>query len=329
MTPPRVLFVFVDGVGVGADDRETNPLAALDLPALATLLGGTRPVAGATPSSPSAAVGGRLLALDACLGVAGLPQSGTGQTTLLTGVNAPAAVGEHQGPYPTAALKGVLAAASLFRRLRDAGRPVALANAFPAPYLERAARGTGRMGAIARAAHLAGVRLRGPDDLRAGRALSAFVTNAGWRERLGHPELPDIDAAAAGRRLSALAQDHAFTLFEYYATDLAGHHPDRWPPANALRCLDDLIAGVLATWAPRDVVVLASDHGNLEDMRVATHTRNPALGAWCGPAPAVVPAALTDVAPAILAAVLGSDAADAAPAGPGARPAAAQPSGAV
>ncbi len=301
MTPPRVLFLFVDGVGVGVDDPAVNPLAAVDLPALATLLGGARPFAGAA-SAP--ATGGRLLALDACLGVPGLPQSGTGQTALLTGINAPALVGRHEGPYPTADLKRLLADAGVFRRLRDVDRPVALANAYPDHYLQRAAEGTGRLGAIARSALLAGVRLRGVGDLRAGRALSAFVTNAGWRDRLGHRDVPDIDAVAAGRRLAALARDHAFTLFEYYVTDLAGHHPDRWPPADALRCLDDLVAGVLAAWSPDDVVVLASDHGNLEDVSVTTHTRNPALGAWYGPGAPAPPMALTDVVPAILARIL-------------------------
>ena len=48
-----------------------------------------------------------LLALDAGLGVEGLPQSATGQAVLLTGVNIPAELGYHYGPKPNPAGCGV------------------------------------------------------------------------------------------------------------------------------------------------------------------------------------------------------------------------------
>jgi len=307
----RVLFLFVDGVGIGPDDRDTNPLAAADLPALTELLGGRRPVAQpASRSDPvthhaadtdrSAPRGRAFLSLDACLGVPGLPQSGTGQSALLTGVNAPALLGRHDGPYPAAPLKPLLAEASLWHRLTTAGRRVALANAYPDRYLDRARLGTGRMGAVARSALLAGVRLRGPDDLRRKRAVSAFLTNSGWREHLGYGDMPDVGEADAGRALARLAGEHDFTLFEHYAADLAGHRPDRWRPREVLEALDRFLGGVLAAWPAEDVLVLASDHGNVEDGTTGRHTLNPALGAWRGPAPARLPLALTDVAPAVL-----------------------------
>lgn len=305
----KVLFLFVDGVGVGPDDPASNPLAAASLPALTRLLG-RRPVAsipaasGATiPPSPDFSPDLPFALLDARLGVAGLPQSGTGQTALLTGINAAALLGRHDGPYPHSELKALMGRTSLWLRVRDAGLRVALANAYPDRYLERAHDGRGRMGAIARSALLAEVRLRGPDDLRRGRGVSAFLTNAGWRDHLGYRDLPEVEPADAGRNLAELAQDYDFTLFEYYATDLAGHRPDRWSATGVLEAFDGFLEGVLAHWPSHDVLVLASDHGNIEDQGTRRHTLNPALGAWRGPAPDRQLTALTDIAPAVLAAL--------------------------
>lgn len=298
----RALFLFVDGVGLGSEDPASNPLADPSLSALRGLLGGRPPVISAL-GDPPGATGARLAALDACLGVPGLPQSGTGQTALLTGLNAPALHGAHAGPYPPPDLRPLLGSHGIWRRLIESGRRVAFANAFPDRYLDRARDGQGRMGTIARAAHAAGVRLRGPADLRAGRAISAFLTNEAWQTRLGYAEMPRIDEVQAGRQLAALARDHDFTLFEYYATDMAGHRPERLAPAAVLAAFDGFLEGVLASWPTEELLVIASDHGNLEDLRVRGHTLAPALGIWRGPVPELPLNALTDVAPAVLAAL--------------------------
>ena len=296
MGAARVLFLFLDGVGVGPGDPGTNPLATADLPALTDLVGG-RPVWTDAAPDPD----GSLWPLDACLGVPGLPQSGTGQVALLTGRNAPAFLGAHHGPYPPLALRPWLAESALWVAVRRAGRAVAFANAFPDRYLERVGRGTARMGAIARSAALAGVPLRGPAELADGRAVSAFLTNEAWRTHLGYRHLPRIDEAAGGANLARLARDHDLTLFEYYASDIAGHRA-ALPEARAvLESFDRFLGGVLAEW-PRDgVLVMASDHGNVEDLGTSRHTRNPALGVWRGPPTRL--ATLLDVAPAVLAAL--------------------------
>ena len=168
----RVLILFLDGVGLGDDDPEVNPFAQADLPILSELLDGRRPVRDnggyATPLAT-------LLPLDAQMGVPGLPQSGTGQTTILTGVNAPAVLGRHYGPYPNQPLRDLLSNGNLFRELLEAGKPVAFANAYPDFFLGRLERGTERLSANSRAAHLAGLKLRGPAELEAGRAISSLL----------------------------------------------------------------------------------------------------------------------------------------------------------
>ena len=78
--------------------------------------------------------------LDATLGVEGLPQSGTGQTALLTGENAARLLGRHQGPFPSPSLRPLLER-SLYAWARRRGLPVLHANAYHLEYLERATRG--------------------------------------------------------------------------------------------------------------------------------------------------------------------------------------------
>jgi 2,3-bisphosphoglycerate-independent phosphoglycerate mutase len=292
----RILFLFVDGVGLGRDDISVNPFAAADIPNLRRLWGGARPVSGTGAAD-------RWLALDALLGVPGLPQSGTGQTALLTGLNAPMLVGGHRGPYPDRILRDVLAGRSLWRRAVDAGCSVALANAFPDRYLDRVRRGTARMGAIARSAHQAGVTLRGPDALRRGEAVSAFLTNDAWRTHLGYADLPVIDERGAGARLVALAAACDLVVFEHFATDIAGHRGSLDDAIGVVERLDRFVGGVLDHRATDTTVVMASDHGNLEDVSTPRHTTAPALAAWFPPEAAPPARTLCDVAPGVLAAL--------------------------
>jgi bisphosphoglycerate-independent phosphoglycerate mutase (AlkP superfamily) len=156
------------------------------------------------------------------------------------------------------------------------------------------------MGAMARSASLAGVRLRGPDDLRRRRGASAFLTNRLWRERLGYADVSVITEEEAGEAVAAVADDHDFTAFEYYATDIAGHRMDWDQGVAALEAFDLFLGGVLRSLREDILVVMASDHGNLEDLSTRRHTLNPALSIWRGPRPARRLASLVDVAPAIL-----------------------------
>src|ERR687883_1701310 len=99
-----VLFVFIDGVGAGARDPSLNPLARHEF-----LLSQFSDGSGAPLPA-----GGRAALADACLGVSGRPQSATGQTTILTGENAPAALGQHLLGFPNAPLRELLQARSMF-----------------------------------------------------------------------------------------------------------------------------------------------------------------------------------------------------------------------
>ncbi len=99
--PRRVLFFFVDGLGLGADDPATNPVARARTPAFERLLGGRR-LCGPERVQTDAAT---MVPADATLGMPGLPQSATGQTALLTGINAAAEIGRHLTAYPNLHLR--------------------------------------------------------------------------------------------------------------------------------------------------------------------------------------------------------------------------------
>ncbi len=278
---PHVLFVFLDGVGLGpatadhpAGDRTANPFATLRLPAFERLGGGQPWTAEARPiRTPIHTFG----PLDATLGVPGLPQSGTGQAALFSGENAAIAHGGHFGPYPPTAVRPLLDAQSVFARLIRAGvaaDQLAFANAYPDRFFA-AAEARGRWTTTTYMSRAAGVRLRTAADLARGTALTADLTGEGWRHLID-PDLVPISEAEAAHRLHALAQTHRLTLFEYYLTDKAGHSRDSARAAAVLHSLDRFFGALLDRLDPAvDLLVVSSDHGNLEDLGTKSHTTNP------------------------------------------------------
>jgi 2,3-bisphosphoglycerate-independent phosphoglycerate mutase len=264
----RFLLLFVDGVGLAPAGAE-NPLSTVPMPALAAALGGAL-------TAERAGIVGRhraLLAVDATLGVAGLPQSATGQTTLFTGVNAPARLGRHVAAFPGPRLAAILAEHSLLRRAAAAGHAVTFANPFTPRYFEEVEAGRRRHSATTLAALAGGAPLRGLEDLAAGRACT-------WDVRRDHfaryaPGIEAIPAERAGRDLARLGAEHDLVVWETFATDLAGHARAEWTATDALGRVDGLLAGVMAERPSELTVLLTSDHGNLEESGHRRHTRNP------------------------------------------------------
>ncbi|HEX8271235.1 MAG TPA: alkaline phosphatase family protein [Longimicrobiaceae bacterium] len=272
--PGRVLLVFLDGVGIGVEEPAANPFAAARLPRLRELLGGRLPLRGHLDD------GGRiegaravLVAADATLGVPGRPQSGTGQTALLTGVNAPREFGRHFGSWVPTTLRPVLAAESLLARALRAGRSAAFANAHPIARFGLEAFVGRRPAAPPWAAHAVGLMNRDRDELRAGRAVASSITNERWRSDL-RADVPEVSAEQAGRNLAALAAEHDVTLFAHYDTDAVGHTGDLSAAVAALERVDAFLGGVADALPGDALLVVASDHGNVEDVACG-HTLNP------------------------------------------------------
>jgi len=264
---PRVLMLFLDGVGAGALDPAVNPLARARLPALTWLAGGELPDGERLSAS--------MLLLDATLGVEGLPQSGTGQTALFTGTNAARLIGKHFGPWAHSALHPVIEQQNIFRHLHRRGWRTCFANAFPQRFFDFALRRRSRLTVTTLSCLGAGTRLRDAADLATARALSADITGEGWRG-LGYEAIPRRDPASAGSSLARLSQEFGFVLFEYWAPDRAGHARDMAHAVDVLEKFDALLVGILeGIELARTLLVITSDHGNIEDLSTKSHTRNP------------------------------------------------------
>lgn len=267
----QILFLFLDGVGLGADDPAINPLVAARMPHLRDLLDGRSLTASAAPFQSKHA---SLFALDAVLGVDGLPQSATGQAVLLTGTNIPKEIGYHYGPKPNPDVAAYLNNGNtIFSRLRASGKSAALLNAYPPRYFDGIASGRRLYSAIPLALTSAGYPLFTRDDLYAGRALSADFTGEGWRSLLGMTDAPLLSPEEAGKRTAELAAKYDFSLFEYWATDYAGHKQDMIAACSLLETFDGVLSGLLDAWdEQRGLILVTSDHGNLEDLSTRRHT---------------------------------------------------------
>ena len=266
----RLLFLFLDGIGLGEDIAEKNPFVRADMPHLRSLLGDQPLIATTVPYNGNHA---SLIAVDAGLGVKGLPQSATGQAVLLTGVNIPAALGYHYGPKPNPDVGKFLEGATLFSKTIAAGKKAALLNAYPPRYFSGIESGKRLYSSIPLAVTNAGIPLFTHEDYIQGRALSADFTGEGWRGFLGFPDAPAYDPRAAGIKLAELAKEYDFSFFEYWASDYAGHKQDMESAVEQLEIFDKVLAGLLETWHDDDgLILLTSDHGNMEDLSTRKHS---------------------------------------------------------
>lgn len=209
-------------------------------------------------------------ALDPTLGVPGLPQSGTGQTCWLTGQDAVRVMGEHFGPQPGPTLQRLLRAGSLPARLAAQGARAALANHYPPAYFQAQARRE-QMGCFPFAFRAAGFPLNPPGVPLVSPTLGLTYARP-WTETAALHEV-----TLQGKELGRAARRYDLVVLDLWFSDLLGHQGQAPTPPEVLaagraylRRVDALLAGLLDTGAQ---VALSSDHGNLEDLSVKSHTR--------------------------------------------------------
>jgi 2,3-bisphosphoglycerate-independent phosphoglycerate mutase len=272
----RVLFIFMDGIGLGENNPEINPLARAKMSNLNQLLDGRSLL---KESSPFHGEHATLLAVDPRVGVDGLPQSATGQGILVTGKNIPAEIGYHYGPKPNPEVAAHLKNGTLFSRFSAEGKKAALLNAYPPRYFDGIDSGKRLYSSIPLAVTNAGLSLFTQEDFFAGRALSADFTGNGWRQMLGFPNAPVMSAHQAGRKLALLAKEYDFSLFEYWASDYAGHKQQMETAVELMETFDGVLGGVVEQMTDERgkmkegfLVLVTSDHGNMEDLSTRKHT---------------------------------------------------------
>lgn len=252
-----LIWLALDGVG-HPDDAPAGSPWEQDLPALRPLID-------------------KGLALDATLGVDGLPQSGTGQACWLTGQDAVAVMGEHFGPQPGPSLQRLLQEASLPVRLTQRGLKIALANYYAPEFLVQETR-RNRFGCFPYSFRAAGLTLNPPSVVPV-RASLGLSYQAPWLPFQEHAKL--IEDA---RALASASQEYDLLVADLWFSDLIGHEGAIPMPSNAqkaafewLNRLDIWVAILLDLGVP---FVLSSDHGNMEDLTIKTHTKARVPFAW-------------------------------------------------
>ncbi len=266
-------MIFLDGVGIGKKDYEFNPFFKYGFKTFTTLFGDIPTL----DNQYLAKDGLYLTPVDATLGVEGLPQSGTGQTSIFCGINAAEYVGKHFGPYPYSTLVPVIKGHNIFADFLSRGLKPFFANAYPKIFFDYIRSGKSRLSVTSLSAKLSGLRLNRTSDVRRGNALTAEITNERWNKKLGYT-LPVIRAETAARRLIRTAMKNDFTLYEYFLTDHLGHGRYDGDVESTLLTLDKFLFTVLAEADQTEfTIVICSDHGNFEDLSIKTHTFNPSL----------------------------------------------------
>jgi 2,3-bisphosphoglycerate-independent phosphoglycerate mutase len=257
----KVILLFIDGLGIG-EREEKNPLSRIE---------NVEPLAHFKNSASRVIYDGIMIPTDARLGVEGRPQSASGQTTILTGVNAPALLGYHKQGFPNQALRDVIREHSIFLKLKNLSvEPNVFANAYTPQFFQAEPRWKS---ATTVAVETAGMSFRRLPDLLGRQAVFHDFTNQDLREKgFDVPVFSPGDAAAI---VCDLAANHRFVLYEHFLTDKIGHEQNFERARTLLPKLAEFVREVVRRAdLEKTTVLLTSDHGNIEDLSVRNHTLN-------------------------------------------------------
>ena len=257
----KVLLFFIDGLGIGERD-ENNPLASIE---------NVEPLAHFKGETADVIFDGILIPTDPRLGIEGRPQSASGQTTILTGINAPRFLGYHKQGFPNQLLREVIGEHSIFTQLKNLKiEPNTFANAYTPRFFAETPRWKS---ATTCAMEAAGATFRKLPDLFGRNALFHDFTNRHLIE-LGF-DAPIFSPTEAGEILAELVAAHRFTLYEYFITDKIGHAQSFEKAAEYLPLLAELVRETLRRVdLETTTVMLTSDHGNIENLAIKNHTLN-------------------------------------------------------
>ncbi len=272
MPGKHILLIFLDGIGLGDDDPAVNPFAAADLPTLTALTNGKRWLRSSGRQESARAI---LVPTDPRMGVPGRPQSASGQAAILTGKNVPQLIGEHYGPRPNPPIRAILAEDNFFKQVVAHGMPAALLEAYPPRWHDAVNSGKRLRASYQEAAYNAGLPLFTEAEIYSGDALAVDWTGEGWHSDLGYTDTPIYTPEAGGRKMVTLSRRYAFAFFAHWITDTVGHRGTVADGVRVLELFDRVMAGALAEWDDSEgLMIITSDHGNMEDLSHGKHTEN-------------------------------------------------------
>ncbi len=255
----KTWLLFIDGLGLGDFSSPENPFSANPDSFLRKLL-------------ENRVTGWTCFPVDACLSVDGLPQSGTGQVSLLTGRNAAKELGFHHGPFPHTSQRNWLVSGSVVTDCRDYNLNWDLLNVYPVQYFQGLESRKIRLSTFGFLQTLNGRKLHTLPDLEAG---EGFPPSLDYRHlsRFGFTFDPGFPEGAA-RELIARFQTIDLGITEYFFADHLGHEQNFQGLVQAIETLSAFLFWIQSNGNPVHVII-CSDHGNCEDLSTSSHTRNP------------------------------------------------------
>lgn len=263
-----VIFLFIDGVGLGKAG-DANPFSQSMYRGFSAMAGDQQFTEQAIELTETNHL---FKFVDARLGVEGLPQSGTGQTTLFTGQNAPKEIGKHFGPFPHSGIKPFLREQSLFIKAKKQGHSCNFINGYPDIFFKKAQK-RNRWSCTTLMTKSANISLNTTQEVKEEKALTAELTQRAWQKHL-NIDVPEITPEHAADRLLEQSEEYDLLLHEYYLTDKAGHSQELDRAAKFLNTYDRFLWHLIRNKSRETTIVLSSDHGNVENLSIKTHTLN-------------------------------------------------------
>lgn len=260
----KLLFFFLDGVGLG--NSENNPIKDL-----------FKNITGEdflSQNFPKITEDYLLKPIDAVLGVPGLPQSATGQTSLMTGINGQKILGHHHTAFPNEILITLIKDNNLLLSLKRRGLNPTCANMYSKEYFEKRSNRRKNMFPVsALSIKHSDIPFKFLDDYNRGEAVFADITNDIIKRR-GYP-IDIISPENAADNMLNICSKHDFVFFEYFITDTYGHKKLEEKLKSEVIKINRFLRHLWNNGDNEIDIIITSDHGNCEDISTGNHTTNP------------------------------------------------------
>jgi len=253
----KILLFFIDGFGIGDKNNLKNPFLKANTPILDEI---------------STHNLGTYIKTDVSMKVTGLPQSATGQTALLTGKNAAKAMGRHKSGFPGPTLIEIISKFNIYKQLSKFNLSSTFANAYTKSYVEKVYKNKKRASVTTQCLLHSNNEFRFLEDIKNNNAVYQDFTNKILRDK-GH-NIPVFSPEKAANNLSKICLNHDFTLYEFFQTDKAGHSQNMNFARETLENLDKFLKQLVQNLENKVTIIITSDHGNIEDLSIKTHTKN-------------------------------------------------------